>query len=180
LGTSAFSPDATRFVLQLKKFYVFDVDSGKQLSDFQAEPGAVIGVAVSRDNEYLLTSQWGRPVETRLADGRRRISAAGNHVVTLRRLRDGSVVKELVLPEGGAGQVAFSPDGKYYATAIRRKDAQIRLFLTRTGEELGQLSGLDSYPTSLAFSRGNRLLASGLRNTTVLVWDLAKLVPGTP
>ena len=180
IGTSAFSPDGTRFVLQLNKFYVFDVDSGKQLCDFQAEAGYVISVAVSRDNEYLLTSQWGRSVETRLADGRVRHSAARNHLVTLRRLSDGSVVKELVLPEGGAGPVAFSPDGKYFATATRRKNALIRLFLTSTGEELGQILGLGSYPTSLAFAPDNRLLASGMRNTTVLVWDLAGMMPGVP
>jgi WD40 repeat protein len=77
--------------------------------------------------------------------------------------------------------VAFSPDGKHFAAAAsRREDSLIRLFLTSTGEEVGQISGLDSHPISLAFSPDSRLLASGMRNTTVLVWDLASVLRSAP
>jgi WD40 repeat protein len=185
VNESAFSPDGSLFVLNLGKLYVFEVDSGKQLCEFEIDRGHPVGLAVSPDKEHLLLSQWGRPTETKLADGRVRFSAAKNHLVTLRRVKDGSVVKKLVLPEGGAGPVAFSPDGKYFATGARTvyrtrgQGGPIRVFLTDSGEEVGRIPGLDTDPKSLAFSADNRLLASGMRNTTVLVWDLAAILGNT-
>jgi WD40 repeat protein len=175
LGTSRFSPDASWFVLNLGAIYVFEVSTGKELYKFKIEQGRPADLAVSPDKRYVLTSQWGPPKQTKLADGRMRYSSAENQFVALRRLEDGRAVRKIAL-SGRAGPVAFSPDGKFFAIAARGDTPQIRVFLADSGEEAARIPHLDSAAESLAFSRDNKRLATGLRNGTALVWDLAAVI----
>jgi hypothetical protein len=67
---SSLSPDGTRLVLSLGSMYIFDAATGKELGKLGPEPGHLIDLAISPDNWFALTSRWGRPVQTKLADGR--------------------------------------------------------------------------------------------------------------
>lgn len=176
LGRSALSPDGSRLVVSLGSTHIFEAATGKELRSFGAEPGHVMDVAISPDNRFMLTSRWGRPVQTKLADGRVHSSSEKNHVVALRRLDDGAIVKEINLPEGGAGPVAFSADGSRFAIGVGAAEPVIRIFDTSTAEERGQINGLQSVPLSLVFSRDDNLVGAGLRNGTALVWDASRAI----
>src|SRR5262249_47491638 len=151
---SGLSPDGSRLVLSLGSMYIFEAATGKELLKLGPEPGYLIDLAISPDNQFVLTSRWGRPVETKLADGRVHSSAEKNHIVALRRLDGGAIVKEIILPEGGAGPVAFSADGSRFAIGVGEAEPLIRIFDTSSAQERGQITGLESVPNCLAFSQG--------------------------
>jgi hypothetical protein len=67
----------------------------------------------------------------------------------------------------------FSNDGRTVATFCCGDDGPIRLFDALTGQKLGEVVGNGAAVRSLAYSPDDRLLASGGKNGTVLVWDVA-------
>jgi WD40 repeat protein len=84
--------------------------------------------------------------------------------------------------------VAFSADGQMVAsgsgaTGYPLKGTtphKIRFWDVATGKESFQLQGHDSNVNSVAFSPDGSRLASGLRNSTVLLWDLTAVRPPRP
>jgi len=53
-----------------------------------------------------------------------------------------------------------------------RTPGEIRVFETASGRERHRIKGLRARVESLAFLWGGRRLASGLSDSTVLIWDL--------
>jgi WD40 repeat protein len=73
------------------------------------------------------------------------------------------------------GSLALSRDGKTLATGGGYRDAAIQLWDTTTGKRVGRFNGHQGGATlSLAFSADGKTLASGGRDTTVLLWDVAR------
>jgi RNA polymerase sigma factor (sigma-70 family) len=69
--------------------------------------------------------------------------------------------------------LAFSPDGRYLATA--KDTPEIHLWDVLAGRELGQLEGHDGGVVCLLFSPDGTRLFSGGSDTTALTWDLTRL-----
>ena len=69
-----------------------------------------------------------------------------------------------------AKAIAFSPDGKLFATADR--DHTLSLF-SAEGNQLAQLKGHSDCVRSVAFSPDGKLLASGSWDRTVKIWVVA-------
>jgi RNA polymerase sigma factor (sigma-70 family) len=172
-GTGTFSRDGKTFVLNLgNRFHVFDVATGKSLRQFPSEGSYVVSLAISPHSTLLLASAWGKPIETKQPDGRVRYSSARNHPVCLWELASGKLLKQILLPEGGAGPVAFSADGKQFATATNKPFPRLQIFDVATGREVGAIEGLPGSVRSLAFLPDGKRLVSGMNDTTALVWDL--------
>jgi WD40 repeat protein len=73
------------------------------------------------------------------------------------------------------GCLALSPDGNTLASAGDFGDPIIQVWDTTTGTRVGRIPGhAGGAAMSLAFSPDGKTLASGGRDTTVLLWDLAR------
>jgi WD40 repeat protein len=169
------TPDGARLVVSTARgLSVFDASNGREVRQIPTDTGRVMSMAVSPDSGVLLVSAGGKPVETKLADGRVNTSTAKNHSICLWELSSGKLMRQIQLPDGGAGPVAFSRDGKTFAAAVSEPKPSIRRWDLKTGEELPVITDFDVQVSALSFSPDGRRLVAGMRDTTALVWQLDK------
>ena len=75
--------------------------------------------------------------------------------------------------------IAISPDGIHVAIASQT-DEKVNIWNVTTGKQVGTFAGHRPGPlgtvTSLAFSPDGELLATGGADTTILMWDVTKLL----
>src|SRR5262249_27685104 len=144
-----FTPGGRQLVLNAdRQVFVFDAASGKELRHWPLDGGFTIGRAVSPDGKLLLTSAWGKTVQTRLTNGTVQNSSSMNHPVSIHELETGRLRKTIVLPEQGAGPVAFSADGNWFAVASSRPGNHLRVFDV-SGTEVWAVEGFPSIVRSL-------------------------------
>jgi RNA polymerase sigma factor (sigma-70 family) len=112
-------------------------------------------------------------------DGRTLVSGSADRTV---RLWEVATSKEIAVLKGHkreVASVAFSPDGRTVASGgvhpvHGEGPNEIRLWDAATGEEIQHFQGHNSGVASLAFSPDGARLASGLRNSTVLLWEVPR------
>ncbi len=96
----------------------------------------------------------------------------GKNMMELWDVATGKKLRALQGPAKWGGVLAFSPDGKLFASAGGRA---VDLWRTATGERIKQFRGHRSQVECLVFSPDGRMLASGSRDTTILLWEVLHL-----
>src|SRR5678815_4140005 len=113
-------------------------------------------------------------------DGRFLISGSLDQTVRVWEMASCKQVFELKGHKRSVAAIALSPNGRIVASAggsqsypIEVADPhQIRLWDIATGEQVAALSGHNEDVSSLAFSPDGKFLASGMYDTTALVWEV--------
>jgi WD40 repeat protein len=161
----ALTPDGrTALVGVQDRIRVFDLEEGVEVPGPVGYRQPVASLALSPDGKTLLAGGLDR-----------RLSLS--EVVT------GREIYRLPDQEHPVGAVAFSPDGRLVASSTSISLSadegvgayRIRLWDAATGDELGHFEGFSAQVLSLAFTADGDRLVSGMRDSTLLIWDLCPL-----
>lgn len=159
-GSAAFSPDGKMFVLDFGgNYHFFDTSTGKE--KLRAPSDGSIGghMTASQNSKYLLASAWGS-------------QGLGGHPVSLLDFASGKLLRRMLLPGRSAGPVAFSADGRAFATTVESSSSKIVVYEMSGGDIRCTIQGYRGQVRSLAFFPDGRRLAAGLSDSTVVIWDL--------
>ncbi len=173
LGALAFSPDGKTLASggvsvvvdgkqQTQKIDFWNPSSGALLRSVELTPGYVASLAYSPDGKVLASAQSGAPWHT---------NPPGKNAVTLLDARSGRVLRTLVGHTDNITEVAFSPDGKWVASASM--DKTIRLWNAKNGQLSKLFFGHTDWVRSVVFSRDGSTLLSASRDNTLRQWNIA-------
>jgi WD40 repeat protein len=163
-----FSPDGRMLASSSwdKSIILWEVATGKQIKTLEAveqteEDGKHFGTSTGHISNPGANSLAFSP------DGRT-LTVCGNGSTTQFEVSTG---KELVKIAEESNYATFSPDGKTLAVGFY--DGTIKLRDSRSGKELGGLSGHSGSINSLCFSPNGSLLASGGGYDVVNIWNIS-------
>ena len=155
VATVAFSSEGDTLASAGKngQITLWDVASGKRLSNLARQPGAVVtGLSFSPDGGILASTV--------------------KDVITLWDVASGQQRKTLQNPTGApVTGLSFSPNGGILASV--GSDAQITLWNLASGAPRRLPSSHQDSITALVFSPDGTLLASGGKDAAVRLWDVA-------
>ncbi|MDB5320861.1 MAG: repeat protein [Phycisphaerales bacterium] len=156
----AFSPDGRHLAVgsgDLDKKYVtlFDADTGREETQLPIPSAGDNSIAFSPDGATLAVACRGQPI--------RLVEVASRSV---RGLLEG---------DGDAGTcLVFSPDGRMLAAGGGPDRPTVRVWDLGSGRQTRRLVGHTGWLTSVAFSFDSKRLVSASRDTTAIVWDVAR------
>jgi WD40 repeat protein len=167
--SATFSPDGTTLLVAggEGELALWRTDSGQKVRDLgtAGEKGDSIPFAAFLpDGRTVVARELGR-------------GASQLNDVRIWDAESGHLLQSFPLRKADGFQVrlALSPDGHTLASSGGFRDSAIQLWDTTTGKPVGRLSGhKGGAAESLAFSPDGKTLASGGRDTTVLLWDVAR------
>jgi WD40 repeat protein len=155
----AFSPDVSYLAAYAGPIYIWEVQTGKQVSIWKAPDSHVTALAFD-------------PTEAALAMG------TDDGKVVMRGVKTGKALGSFKDTDAPVGTIVFSPDGTIFASALEFdpngdvRDFAIRLWDIRTGKQIWLLMGHTEFVNALAFSPGGSLLASLGDDRTLRLWDV--------
>jgi WD40 repeat protein len=182
-GSIFFSHDSRIVAVMLgnQRVALWDVTTGRELPMIEApQEHSIRSAAFSPDGRSLAADcDDGIPrlYETATGHERRRYSglsawpsARDTEVIVPGAARLFDI--EMGMGDFAQGQIAVSPNGRLLAHC--RQGGVIAVWDIAAKKEVGQLKGHQADVSTLAFSTDGKTLASGSRDTTVLVWDMTK------
>ncbi len=163
---SAFAPDGKTLAVNMSgNTHLFDTVTGKETSVIPNERKELVALTFSHSSKYLLQYTSDRYPDP--------FPLAG---VSLLDLASGKILQRHTLPGREDGPVAFSHDDRMFAVMVKVDNRkEIWIYETASGKVRGTISGFPGSVCSMAFFHDHRRLATGMSDTSVLIWDLTKL-----
>jgi WD40 repeat protein len=166
-GVFSFAPDRRSLAVQtMTRIFVADLATGKELYNL---PGRA--VTFSPDGAILAVATRAKPAQIKLADGTIRTDGWLVDGIELLDAVSGKSRLKFAITPGHFWVIAFAPDGRSLAVATDRQGGEILTYDTTSGRERSVLRG-GGVASCLAFAPDGRCLASGQRDTSVLIWDV--------
>jgi WD40 repeat protein len=162
---AAFSPDGQRLASASmdQTVKLWNAATGQELFAFEGLADGATGVAFSPDGTRLAATSLYQTVKVWDVASARELFSLDDHTTP----GWGRVWN----PRGVRG-LAFSPDGKRFASASRRS-ASVRLWDTSSGREVLSINGPGFSVTSVAFSPDGQRLGVAYGEPTARIWDAA-------
>ncbi|MCO5212991.1 MAG: WD40 repeat domain-containing protein [Caldilinea sp.] len=192
--SATFSPDGRTVVTASddQTARLWDVQTGRQLHQFQGHTDRVTSAVFSPDGRTVVTAsadktarlwdaqtghelrqlQGHTKIVTSTAfspDGRTVVTASADMTARLWDAQTGHEVRQLDGHTASLLSATFSPDGRTVVTASDDKTA--RLWDAQTGHELRQLQGHTDWVRSAAFSPDGRTVVTASADQTARLWD---------
>jgi WD40 repeat protein len=170
---SEFTLDGRTLVLaQRNRIHLFDASTGAEQRYFDTEDVLDHNVmALSPDGRWLFAVAREVPkAKERAPEG---ALEEPKQFAVIWDLASGKVVRRTPLQERYASRVAFSRDGKHYATVCTDypRGQRIRIWESAGGAEVRVMDDLPETVGSLLFSPDGRRLYTSLDDTTVVIWN---------
>lgn len=137
---------------------LYDVESGKQIRRFGEELASVVRLAFSPDGRYLAAGDLDKHV----------------HVWDLRL---GKKLPGSIKHYGSPTCLTFSPDGRWLLTLARTSGTGFEMSEVATMTPSMRFLGNAVQTAVVAFAPDGRRVASGGRDSMVLLWDITGLAP---
>ncbi|MFO0938122.1 MAG: c-type cytochrome domain-containing protein, partial [Gemmataceae bacterium] len=136
---------------QAGKAVLYDVETGKKVTEVGNETDAILAADISADQSQIAV---GGP----------------SKIVRCYSTADGSVLREIKKHTDWVTAVEFSPDGVLLASGDRNGGAFV--WEANTGREFHTLRGHTAMITDLSWRSDSNVLASGSEDTTIRLWEM--------
>src|SRR5262249_11046098 len=152
--------------------WVWDAETGKNVRSFKVKAEVEYGEWASAGD--VAFGPDGNQVAAPVTAGSRSAPAGlliddTGASVRVWDLQTGKATQPVKGLKTSVGQVTFSPDGKWLATA--GNDKVVRIWDEETGKELAALPGPDQV-TVVAYSPDGKSIAAGMKDGSVRIWKV--------